>query len=98
GPLVFVDETVRAENRIHASDQQSCSLSALAVMITGHVPAVRVPPGYATSRVAAAVPASGDVEDRRNLDPAPPAHRPAARQPRRPKLTWADRALLAALL
>src|ERR1035437_10798891 len=47
-------------------------------MITGHVPAVRVPPGYATSRVAAAVPASGDVEDRRNLDPAPPAHRPAA--------------------
>src|ERR1035437_8010008 len=47
-------------------------------MITGHWPAVRVPPGYATSRVAAAVPASGDVEDRRNLDPPPPARGPAA--------------------
>src|ERR1017187_8924503 len=40
-------------------------------MITGNVPAVRVPPDYATSRVAVAVPACGDVEDRRNLDPAP---------------------------
>jgi hypothetical protein len=67
-------------------------------MITGHVPAVRVPPGYAASRVAAAVPASGDVEDRRNLDPAPPAAVLQRRQPRRPKLNWADRALLAALL
>src|ERR1019366_158314 len=48
------------------------------VMITGHVPAVRVPSGHAASRVAAAVPARGDVEDRRDLDPAPPARRPAA--------------------
>jgi hypothetical protein len=48
---------VRAENRIHASDQQSCSPGALPVMITGHVPAVRVPPDYAASRGAAAVPA-----------------------------------------
>ena len=48
---------VRAENLIHGSDQQSCSPSRPAVMITGHVPAVRVPPDHATGRVAAAVPA-----------------------------------------
>ena len=33
---------MRAENRIHGSDQQSCSPGRAAVMITGHVPAVRV--------------------------------------------------------
>jgi hypothetical protein len=49
--------TVRAENRIHGSDQQSCSPGAPLVIITGHDPAVRVPPYNATSRVAAAVPA-----------------------------------------
>jgi LmbE family N-acetylglucosaminyl deacetylase len=38
------------------------------------------------------------MEDRRDLDPAPPARRPAGQQPRRPNLDWADRALLAALL
>jgi hypothetical protein len=50
-------ELVRAENRIHGSDQQSCSPGALPVMITDHVPTVRVPPDHATGRVAAAVPA-----------------------------------------
>ena len=40
-------------------------------MITDHVPAVRVPRDHATIRVAAAVPARGGVEDRRDLDPAP---------------------------
>src|SRR2546423_2340658 len=69
---------VRAENRIHDSDQQGCSPGAPPVMITDHVPAVRVPPDHATGRVVAAVPAQGDVEDRRNLDPAPPARGPAA--------------------
>jgi hypothetical protein len=34
---------VRAENRVHDSDQQSCSPSRPAVMITSHVPAVRFP-------------------------------------------------------
>src|ERR1017187_4328121 len=48
------------------------------VMITDHVPAVRVPSGHAASRVAAAVPARGDVENHRDLDPAPPARGPAA--------------------
>ena len=48
---------VRAENPVRGPDQQSCSPGAPAVMITDHVPAARVPPGYATGRVAAAVPA-----------------------------------------
>jgi hypothetical protein len=47
-------------------------------MITGHVPAVRVPPDLAASRRAAAVPARGSVEGRRDLASAPPAHRLAA--------------------
>ena len=38
------------------------------------------------------------MADRRDLDPAPPARRPATAQQGRPHLTWADRALLAALL
>src|ERR1017187_7890177 len=67
-------------------------------MITDHVPAVGVPPDHATSRVAAAVPARGYVEDRRNLDPAPQLAVLQRHRPRRPKLNWADRALLAALL
>src|SRR5690348_4413083 len=46
-------------------------------MITGHVPAVGVPPDHAASRVAAARPARGDMEDRGDPDPAPPARRPA---------------------
>ena len=47
-------------------------------MITGHVPAVRLPPHHADRYMAAAVPARGDVADRRDLDPAPPARRAAA--------------------
>jgi len=42
---------VRAENRIHGSDQQSCSPGTRLVMITDHVPAVRVPSDHAASRV-----------------------------------------------
>jgi putative transposase len=49
--------TVRAENLIHGSDQHSCSPSGRSVMITDHVPAVRLPPDHAGHRVAAAVPA-----------------------------------------
>src|SRR5689334_11118916 len=47
-------------------------------MITDHVPAVRVPADHATGRVAEAVPARGDMADRRDLDPAPSARDPAA--------------------
>src|ERR1039457_6974385 len=46
-------------------------------MITGHVHAVPVPLDHAASSRPAAVPARGNVEERRDLDPAPPAHRPA---------------------
>src|ERR1035438_632620 len=67
-------------------------------MITGHVPAVRVPPDHPARRRAAAVPPCGSAEDCRDPDPAPPARRPQRRQGCRPKLTWADRALLATLL
>ncbi len=69
---------VRAENPVHGSDQQSCSPMRPAVMITDHVPEVRLPPDHADDHVAAAVPARGDVEDRRDFAAAPPRHRPAA--------------------
>src|ERR1039458_3018207 len=46
------------------------------MMITYHVPAVGVPPDHAASRGAAASPACGDMEDRRDPAPAPPARRP----------------------
>ena len=48
---------VRAENLVHGSGQRSCSPCRSAVMITGHVPAIHVPPDHAASRVAAARPA-----------------------------------------
>ena len=47
-------------------------------MITDHVPAARLPPDNTVRLLAASVPARGGVEDRRDLDPAPPARRPAA--------------------
>ena len=49
-----------------------------AVMITDHVPAVRLPPDHAGDHVAAAVAARGGVEDRRDFASASPSHRPAA--------------------
>jgi hypothetical protein len=48
---------VRAENLVRSCDQQSCPPSRPAVMITGHVPAVRLPPDHAVGLMAAAVPA-----------------------------------------
>jgi hypothetical protein len=47
---------VRAENHIHGPDQHSCSPGGRPVMITDHVPAVRLPPDHTGRRVAAAVP------------------------------------------
>ena len=47
--------------------------------------------------MAAAIPASRHVEDRRDLDPAPPARRPATAAAASPGPNWADRALLATL-
>src|ERR1700683_129767 len=55
--LTPAGRTVRAENPAHGSDQQACHPSRLAVMITGHVPAVRLSPDHADRYMAAAVPA-----------------------------------------
>jgi deazaflavin-dependent oxidoreductase (nitroreductase family) len=49
--------SVRAENLIRSSDQQSCPPCRPAVMITGHVPAIRLPPDHADDLLATAVPA-----------------------------------------
>ncbi len=48
---------VRAENLVRGCHQQGCPPGRPAVMITDHVPAVRLPPDYAGHRVAASVPA-----------------------------------------
>src|SRR6266487_135391 len=78
-------DLVRAENRIHGSDQHSCSPGGRPVMITDHVPVVLLPPDHAGRRVAAAVPAGGGVEDRRDPDLAPPARGPAGPPGRPPE-------------
>jgi hypothetical protein len=46
---------VRAENLVGRCDQQSCPSGRPAMMITGHVPAVRLPPDHATDLMAAAI-------------------------------------------
>jgi hypothetical protein len=46
---------VGAENLVHGSDRQSCSLCRLALMIAGHVPAIRLSPDHAGGLVAADV-------------------------------------------
>ena len=69
---------VRAENLVHGSDQEVCGLGRSAVMITAHVSAVRVRPGHAGRRGAAAVAARAGVEGSGNPDPAPSARCPAA--------------------
>jgi len=45
-------EPVRAENPVHGSDQESCASRRPAVMITVHVPAVRLPPDHADGLMA----------------------------------------------
>jgi MFS family permease len=48
---------VRAENFVQCSDRQGCPPGHPAVMLTVHLPAVRLPPGHAGRSVAACVPA-----------------------------------------
>jgi transposase len=67
-------------------------------MITDHVPAVHLPPDHAGRRVAAAVPAQGGVEDRSDLDPAPPTRRAATAAARPPEHDLGGLGLLATLL
>src|ERR1035438_2869503 len=86
GEFAVLHDLVRAENPVHGSDQQSCSSGCPAVMITDHVPALRLPSDHAGGLLVAAVPASGDVEDRRDLDLAPPARGPAATSAAPPEL------------
>jgi hypothetical protein len=67
-------------------------------MITDHVPKVRLPPDHAGGLVSAA---SRREETWKTAEPLILRHQLAVlrrRSPRRPKLNWADRALLAALL
>src|ERR1017187_5409566 len=92
------DDGVRAEKPVQGSDQQSCHPGRLTVMITGHVPAVRLPPDHAGRGMAAA---SRREEAWRITEILILRHQLAVlqrRQPVRPKLNWADRALLAILL
>jgi hypothetical protein len=88
-------EPVRAGNLVHGSDQQGCSSGCPAVMITDHVPAVRVPPDYARLRLSRREEMWKTAEIlilRYQLSVL------QRRQPLRLKLHWAERALLAALL
>ena len=89
---------MRAENPIHGSDQQACHPSRLTVMITGHVPAVRLP---LVTRTATWLRLSRRQETWRIAEILILRHRLAVLQRRqrcRPNLNWADRTLLAALL
>ncbi len=89
---------MRAENLVHGSDQQGCDPGRPAVMITAHVPAVRVPPDH---RVAAWLRLSRREEAWKTAEILILRHQLAVlqrQQPGRVKLSWADRARLAALL
>jgi len=53
--IIRVPAPVRAENLLRGCDLQGCSTGRLAVMITDHVHAVRLPPDRARVLMAAAV-------------------------------------------
>ena len=89
---------VRAENFVHGSDQRGCSSGRPAVMITDYVPAVRVPPDHAGRSVAPAVPREDAWKIAEILILRHQLTVLQRQRPRRPRLNWADRALLAALL
>src|ERR1017187_2266924 len=73
---------VLAEMLVQVSGQQSCHPGRLTVMITGHVPAVRLPPDHARRGMAAAVMGWGGVAVHRDLDLAQSARcAPAAVPP-----------------
>ena len=77
-------------NPIQGSDQQSCPSGAPAVMITHHVPEVRLPVDHA----GAGWSASGREKTRKTAEILILRHQLTGlqrRQPRRPRLNWADR-------
>src|SRR5690242_5997828 len=78
GIMIIRVPPVRAEKPVQGSGQPSCHLGRLTVMITGHVPAVRLPLDHAYRRMAAAIPTRGGVADHRDLDLAPPDRRATA--------------------
>jgi putative transposase len=89
---------VRAENLVRGCDQQSCPLCRPAMMITGHVPAVRLPP---IRRLTSWLRLSQREETWKTAEILILRHQLAVlqrRQPRRLDLDWADRALLATML
>jgi hypothetical protein len=91
------DNPMRAENPVHGSDQQLCSPGARPLMIVDHVPAVRF---LLIMRLAAWLRLSWREETWKTAEILILRHQLAVlqrRQPRRPKLNWADRALLATL-
>ena len=87
GIMIIRVPPVRAEKPVQGSGQQSCHLGRLTVMITGHVPAVRLPPDHADRRMAAAIPARGGVADQEILILRHQLAVLQRRQPCRPKLT-----------
>ena len=89
---------VSAENPVHDPDQQSCSLCLPAVMIAGHVPAIRL---LLITCAASWLRLSRRDDAWKTAEILILRHQLAVlrrRQPHRPKLTWADRALLVTLL
>ena len=95
--MVLADP-VRAENLVHGSDEQGRSSARPAVMITDHVPAVRLPPDHAGRPWLRL---SRREEMWKTAEILILRHQLAVlqrRQPRRPKLNWADRALPLTLL
>jgi hypothetical protein len=89
---------VRAENLVHGSDQQSCSPCHPAVMITGHGLRFMF---LLTTRLAAWSRLARREEAWKTAEILMLRHQLAVlqrQQPRRLKLNWADRALLATLL
>jgi hypothetical protein len=85
---------VGAENTIHGSDQQSCPFGAPGVMISDHVPAVI----FLLIIHAASWPRLSRRQETWKTAEILILRNQQRQQTRRPKLNWADRALLAALL
>ena len=93
----FAASLVRAENPVQGCEQQSCGTGSPAAMITDHVPAVRF---LLITHVLRWLRLSRREDAWKTAEILILRHQVAIlkrHQARRPKLTWADRALLATL-